>query len=229
MGEDKERYKTFEEMYLRVNKLVYVFIYDQTCDYNFAEEVASTIWVKIAESPEMYLEKDIGELHNYIRIMVKEDLIVKLEDYVKGTDLNASRYYPFDTNDVEEVEYMHIDGGYNYVYGLNVYDVICEDLVKNELSHRPMHLLYEHKSLMCKRILFLIENGFLIAETKLQRKCENLRNDFLLLRNLFLKYKISNELIKKHRLEICDRLMRLKEEDRAFTIELINEIRSERK
>ncbi len=45
---------------------------------------------------------------------------------------------------------MHIDGGYNYVYGLNVYDVICEDLVKNELSHRPMHLLYEHKSLMCK-------------------------------------------------------------------------------
>lgn len=158
-----------------------------------------------------------------------EDLIVKLEDYVKGIDLNASRYYPFDTNDVEEVEYMHIDGGYNYVYGLNVYDAICEDLVKNELSHRPMHLLYEHKSLMCKRILFLIENGFLIAETKLQCKCENLRNDFLLLRNLFLKYKISNELTKKHRLEICDRLMRLKEEDRAFTIELIDEIRSERK
>ena len=74
MGEDKERYKTFEEMYLRVNKLVYVFIYDQTCDYNFAEEVASTIWVKIAESPEMYLEKDIGELHNYIRIMVKNEI-----------------------------------------------------------------------------------------------------------------------------------------------------------
>lgn len=33
MGEDKERYKTFEEMYLRVNKLVYVFIYDQTWSY----------------------------------------------------------------------------------------------------------------------------------------------------------------------------------------------------
>lgn len=74
MGEDKERYKTFEEMYLRVNKLVYFFIHAQHCDYNLAEEVASVIWLKIAESPDAYLEKDIRELHNYIRTMVKNEV-----------------------------------------------------------------------------------------------------------------------------------------------------------
>lgn len=152
------------------------------------------------------------------------DLIIKLNDYIESTDLSSSHYYSFDTNDVEEVEYMHIDNGYKYTYGLDVYDAICEDLTKNELSHRPMHLLYEHKSLMCDRILFLIENKYLDSNTKLVGKCEKIRSEFLLLRNLFLKYKISKELTETHRKEICGVLMRLKEEDRAFTTELIKEL-----
>ena len=154
-----------------------------------------------------------------------EDLIIKLSDYIKSTDLNASHYYTFDTNDVEEVEYMHIEGGYNYVYGVDVYDVIAEDLIKNKISHRPLHLLYEHKSIMCRRIDYLMQNNFLNKGTKLQDNYEEIKEDCLLLRNLFLKYRMSNSLTEEHRKKIAAELLQLKSRDIKLTRKLISEIR----
>lgn len=71
----KRKYKTFEELYLRTYKLIFLFIHDYTEDWSLAEEVSSVIWAKIAESPESYLKKEIDHLHNYMRVMVKNEMV----------------------------------------------------------------------------------------------------------------------------------------------------------
>lgn len=73
--EEKKKYKTFEEMYLCNYKLIYAFIRDYTEDWYLAEEIASIVWAKIAECPNTYLEKDIKEFQNYLRVMVKNEAI----------------------------------------------------------------------------------------------------------------------------------------------------------
>ena len=157
-----------------------------------------------------------------------DDLILKLEDYIKCTDLNSSHYYTFDTNDVEEVEYMHIEGGYDYVYGIDVYDAICEDLQNNELSIRPLHLLYEHKVLMCRRIAYLKEKGYLDTDTGLDDECMHLQNEILIIRTLFLKYRMSNKLNEQNNLELCRRLKKLKTKEEKFVINLVRILREYR-
>lgn len=83
MKEEKKKYETFEEMYLATYKLVYTFIRDYTEDWSIAEEVSSNVWVKIAECPEIYLEKDIPYLHNYMRVMVKNEICNQFRKEIK--------------------------------------------------------------------------------------------------------------------------------------------------
>ncbi len=98
MDEEKKKYKTFEEMYLNTYKLVYVFIHDYTKDWDIAEEISSIIWMKIAEAPELYLKKDIRQFHNYLRVMVKNEIIQqhrRLERQEKAVEkISTLLHYP---------------------------------------------------------------------------------------------------------------------------------------
>lgn len=152
-----------------------------------------------------------------------KDLIVKLDDYRKSTDMSASRYYAFDNNDVEEVLYDKVDGGYDYIYGLNVYDAVKEHLELGKLKNRPLHLLYETKRLMCMRIEFLWRNDYLTVEDfrRLNSKCVKLRDELLKIRNLVIKARLTEQLTLNMRLEFSKYLKAIKEEDREFTEDLI--------
>ena len=75
MDSEKRKYKTLEEMYLDTYKLIYTFIYDYTKDWVVAEEISSTLWMKVAESPDIYLKKDVQLLHNYMRVMAKNEIM----------------------------------------------------------------------------------------------------------------------------------------------------------
>lgn len=74
MKEKEKKYETFEEMYLSTYKLVYAFAWNYTEEWSVAEEVASIVWARIAECPEFYLEKEILHLHNYMHVMVKNEI-----------------------------------------------------------------------------------------------------------------------------------------------------------
>ncbi len=73
MGDGKKKYESFEELYASAHRLVYLFIRDYTNDWYTAEELSSIIWLKVAEQPEFYLEHEILWVHNYIRVMVKNE------------------------------------------------------------------------------------------------------------------------------------------------------------
>ena len=70
----KERYNSLEELYLNTYRLVYIFISDYIRDWYVAEDIASIIWVKVSECADKYLDMDITHLHNYLRIMVQNEV-----------------------------------------------------------------------------------------------------------------------------------------------------------
>lgn len=74
MDEGKKTYETFEELYLNTHRLVFMFIRDYTKDWDTAEEISSIVWLKIWERPETYFHQEISWVHNYIRVMVKNEV-----------------------------------------------------------------------------------------------------------------------------------------------------------
>lgn len=161
----------------------------------------------------------------YVYTFDIDELIIKLRDYLESSDLGKSKYFSFDNNDVEDILYYEFKEGYEYVYGLEVYDEIRNALYNGHLWRRPLQLLHEHKKLMMKRLKFLSENGFLQQnEIELENKCNEMINEIALMKNIFLK----NEMKGKPRVEIMETLgekfFELKEMDREFTKLLINSI-----
>ena len=159
--------------------------------------------------------------NNYkFRFNLKE-LYIKLNDYVNGVDINASHYFNFDSNDMEDLEFDHVEGGFDYVYGNRVYDAMCEDLLKGGLEVKALHLILEFESLMCKRIRFLEENGYIKRESGLYEESEILYKEAEVIRNLFIKYKLAVSLNEASKKRICDKLMFLKEHEKDFINELL--------
>lgn len=153
-----------------------------------------------------------------------KELYIKLTDYVNGTDINASHYYTFDSNDLEDVEFDHIEGGYEYVYGNRIYDAICTNLLKGQLEVRTLHLIHEFESLMCERIRFLEEKGYLKQGHNLCEESERLRGEAQIIRNLFMKYKFADRFNEKRRKQICDRLMDLKKQEKCLIESLLEKL-----
>lgn len=90
-------------------------------------------------------------------------------------------------------------------YGLNCYKQLHSyvDQLKylEKINIKNFHVLYEHKSLMLKRIIYLQDNGFVSKENELSN--DYIHNELLrkseILRNLALKYSIKKDIgiIKK--------------------------------
>lgn len=64
-------YNSLEDLYKENYKLVYTYISDHTTNYEYARDIASIIWAKVAENPKRYLDMEKNHLCNYLRRMVK--------------------------------------------------------------------------------------------------------------------------------------------------------------
>lgn len=88
MNSKKRYYSSLEEIYLKNYRLVNVFIGDCLNDAEMKEDVASIVWMKVAERPESFLEMDEYLLKNYLRVMVRNVIF----DEVKAEDRNKRLY-----------------------------------------------------------------------------------------------------------------------------------------
>ena len=66
-----KRYKSIEELYLDNRKLVFAYIADYSKEKHIMEDIASTVWVKVWESPKKFLDMDKMGVKQYLRAMVK--------------------------------------------------------------------------------------------------------------------------------------------------------------
>lgn len=147
------------------------------------------------------------------------EFLIKLEDYLLSTDLGKAKYFSFDNNDVEEVLYFKQYDGFDYVYGISVYDAIQNALRKKRIGRRPLHLIYEHKKLMGKRISFLSKKGLLgCNEAELVQMCEEMLRLTTMVKNVFLKAEIQGGDFSDERIEfMCNKLDQIKKTDIRFT------------
>ena len=162
----------------------------------------------------------IKKKENYEFKFSTDDLRTRLIDYVTSKKLNDTTYHSFDTNDTEEIEYFHVENGYDYAVGIACYDEFIKDLYSNELKYRPLHLLYEHKKVMCKRLEYLKRIGVISNITSLYDTCEEMMDECLMVRNFFLKNNVIKNTNSKNK-DIIHSLENIKKKDIEFTLKLI--------
>lgn len=97
-------YSKLEELYYDLYKLIFTYIGDYVNDINVSQEIASAVWVKVAEKPDKYLQMEKTYLKNYLRVMVRtivsdyycsekknRDKVEKLKDYIEP-ELSVEEY-----------------------------------------------------------------------------------------------------------------------------------------
>lgn len=107
MGEEMKKYKTFEEMYLDTYKLIFQFIFDYIKEWSIAEDISSIVWGKVSENPEQYLQKSIEHLHNYMRVMVRNEIkeyYRRAERQNKAFEKTAACLSPLRTTEEEYIQ-----------------------------------------------------------------------------------------------------------------------------
>jgi len=101
-----KNYKTFEEMYLDTYKLIFQFISDYINEWPVAEEISSIIWAKVSENPEPYLQKNVTYLHNYMRVMVRNEIMEyyrRVDRQNKAFEKSAACLVPLRTTEDEYI------------------------------------------------------------------------------------------------------------------------------
>ena len=110
-------------------------------------------------------------------------------------------------------------------YGLNVYKTLIEKL--NDIDFdmlRDFHLIYEHKYLMYKRLKYVLEKG---KYDDLIKRYSDFLHEFLVLRNLYIKSRISKT--SQMQIEkIKNKLLFLAQEDKKFMQQILAAIKQGR-
>ena len=119
-----------------------------------------------------------------------------LGDYLNGR--NTSERYRMYNNPMK-----------NFVFGMDIYEqlgmyftLLGEGRFENDV--KPLHILYEHKKCMVLRIEYMMKNHYIEPAPFLYDEYGKIAEDVLALRNLQLKYGITNE--KKYLEQIVDAL-----------------------
>ena len=94
---------------------------------------------------------------------------------------------------IGKVESEQIQKGL-YIFGINNYRLLKQAL--SETAHdqtgfyllKSMHVLYDHKVMMCERLKYLSNAGRIDIPAPIADEYENIKNLSLINRNLFLKY-----------------------------------------
>ncbi|GIQ70587.1 hypothetical protein DUZ99_14450 [Xylanibacillus composti] len=116
-----------------------------------------------------------------------------------------------------------------FALGLEVYEYIAKYLVelrekRTYYDIRPLHLLWEHKAIMLRRIIYLKNIEALNEETACIEDFEKLAKIALSARNLLLKYSITN---KPNLLdEAITIVMDIKSQERELLQKVVAELRS---
>ncbi len=103
---EEKKYESFEEMYLDTYKLIFRFISDYIKDWFVVEEISSNIWEKVLENPEQYLQMDVVYLHNYMRVMVRNEIMEyyrNLKRQMNAFEESTARLVPLRTAEEEYI------------------------------------------------------------------------------------------------------------------------------
>ena len=136
------------------------------------------------------------------------------EEYYSNKEGNT--YYHFSFSEMKA----------KYYFGISYYDKISEMVLDNSPKlMRPLDLIYEHKLMMSNRIEFLHQNGYLAGEDylMLSEECKRLIDKALVLRNLWIKYRMTmgNLDSTKSLKRVYDYVLESKNLDIEFTKHLI--------
>ncbi|WP_340022727.1 hypothetical protein MHI24_27560 [Paenibacillus sp. FSL K6-1096] len=156
--------------------------------------------------------------------------LYKYQDFNYALNINQLKLFIEDyincKDSLRKFEFSYADYNRDNLYGLNFYkyiiDVFCRE---RTLDIRPFHILYDHKVMMGVRLDYLyklniFDNSLIL---KLKERNNVIISEALTLRNMAIKYNITNEggLIHK----IIDRCNYIKNVDYAFMIDLLSSIK----
>ena len=108
-------------------------------------------------------------------------------------------------------------------YGLNALYVVLNKIKDSrdkliDIDVRPLYLLYEHKLLMEKRFQYIGNQGLLSDAYSIKNRFTEIKNSFLVMRNLALKYNLNKDT------DTADRVIELYESSVNKETALLNEI-----
>lgn len=137
------------------------------------------------------------------------------EEYYSNKEEN--KYYHFAFSEMKT----------KYYFGISYYDKISEMILDNSPKlMRPLDLIYEHKLMMSNRVEFLHQNGYLAGEDYilLSKECKRLIDKTLVLRNLWIKYRMTMGSLNstKSLKRVYDYALESKNLDIEFTKHLIS-------
>ena len=113
------------------------------------------------------------------------------------------------------------------LYGYSSYNWIIDDLLKGRLEFglKNYHFLYEHKYLMHKRLEYMVNNNIISSSHNYIERSNELSNDFLIIRNLYIKSQLVDKSKKGNIiLDICEKIRSSKEKEKLMYEELIAEL-----
>lgn len=112
-------------------------------------------------------------------------------------------------------------------YGFDAYHRLFADILNAEksfeLDWRGFHLLYEHKILMEMRIKYLLDIEVISCSSSFLEAITKLKNDFLVLRNLVIKYNLTldRNILERIKGNLEDSLNR----ERSYLFDLLNDLK----
>jgi len=139
--------------------------------------------------------------YNFDSELVKNDF----NNYYNSTSNGLENLYRISTTDnTIGVETINV--------GLSAYHLLYEyfPLVERnevEFDMSNLHAIYDHKKLMHMRINFMLENKYLKTDTSILKEFGDIEHQALQLRNLYIKYLLSNDsLLIKKAITICKQI-----------------------
>src|SRR5690606_6979270 len=129
--------------------------------------------------------------------------------------------YLFSKKNYDLIQDQEID------YGCDAYHRLLVDISNAEqsleLDWRGFHLLYEHKILMEMRIKYLLDLEVVSHSSNFLEAIIELKNDFLVLRNLVIKYNLTlnPNILERIKRNLEDNLNR----ERSYLFNLLNDLK----
>lgn len=145
----------------------------------------------------------------------------------EGCNLNINQIIFGLKSYLNSSEIFNLDGQLQMLYGMSIIDFYLKKISSlNEeiIDIRFFHLFYEHKLLMEMRVNYLQEKRVIIDNDKLGELANELKRDALILRNMVIKYNITKK--RKNAIQVYEELIRIKEKDYTFCLQLLEELKS---
>jgi len=146
-----------------------------------------------------------SELENALGNLNPDKIDVGFNNAIYLLSYKESNTKLLDLNRIQQGIRAYLDGTEfddckdpNGSYGIEVYQdyqsyISLLKLGQAEIDYRPIHVFYEHKFLMWKRIEYLCEHGILRDDSKLLQEFEQISKWSIVIRNLVLKFSITKD------------------------------------